>query len=68
MQEHKNTHVVTVNRVLADYTIQRLNKIKDFNLEGEFIDCLISSLKEDENLTLYDVVKEFNEDLELEET
>jgi len=67
MQKHKKTHVVTVNRVLADYTIQRLEKIKDFNLEGDFIDCLISSLKEDESLTLYELVKEFSEDLELEE-
>ena len=70
MQEVLNREelkVVTINRVLSDYTALRLKRVKDLNLEGDFIDHLIAELSKNENLTLYGAVKEFSEDLELEE-
>lgn len=69
MQEvlEKELKVVTINQVLNDYTALRLKRVKDLKLEGDFIDYLIAELKRDENLTLYEAVKEFSKDLELEE-
>jgi len=57
----------SLNKVLNEYTALRLKRIKDLKLGDEFIEHLIEELIKNESLTLYDAVKKFSKDLELEE-